>query len=185
MNYIKNDEFSCDYALTVTLKPKQLFKMDANKQLACTKDLLVNRLEEIGIYCKSIVVELTKAYNIHYHGVFCVKKNVIKNLHIVEMGKYVCDKFRNNPLFGFIDVKQCTDVKKWIEYMMKDIKRTYKLMHVYPLVDDNPEWYHLSKLVPLLVLDGEPVHSDIILSETSQKSLYCRPEGPATGMIVP
>lgn len=130
-NYIKNELYGCDWAITVTLKPK-CFKLCAEKQYESTKDFLVRRLNDIGS-TSTVVMELTKNFNVHYHAVLCVRKDTVKNKNIKNIPKYICDSFRNSDMFGFVNIKQCTDVSKWILYMLKDIQNTYTTMGVYPV----------------------------------------------------
>lgn len=99
-----------DYAVTFTLKPKY-HESNAFVQY----DILlavINRCYDK--FKKSIVVEFTKAGNLHAHGV------------IYSTTKRAIHDARKRSDLGFIVVKPIEEWEGWIEYMTKDTIDTYK-----------------------------------------------------------
>lgn len=100
------------FFFTVTLKPI-MYKVDIDKQY----DETANELE---VYLKSIsekltiVAEITKSFNVHYHGI--MKGNTTKRQFI--------NAFRNDKKFGFV---QCTMLVHWekcCQYISKEVAHT-------------------------------------------------------------
>lgn len=110
------------YALTITLKPK-MYNHQAEEQYDIAKPVIYNmNLGEATVIC-----ELTKAYNVHFHCLIEVNETATfkgPKGKLISFERYVCDKFRNNPVIGFVYVKKCTDKSGWITYMLKDIEQT-------------------------------------------------------------
>jgi len=115
--------YSQEYAITVTLLPK-LFKQSIEKQYEMLETEIQNMLEHRSIHL-TLVVELTKSYNIHAHGFIRVsqQKNAVR---------YIYDIFRNSPVTGHIYVKPVDDHPKWLEYICKSLKETKESMYCKP-----------------------------------------------------
>jgi len=118
------------YAFTVTLKP-QCFKKDARAQFEGTADAIEEILCGLG-YNVTCVAELTKNYNIHFHGIITFTKFSF----YVNYQKLFVDKFRNNKVFGFVNIKQMEDESGWIEYISKDFQTTFKSIYKEPIIVD-------------------------------------------------
>lgn len=130
------DKKTQDYAFTITLKPK-MFVHPLKKQLALTKDVLK---ELFSLTCAqyTLVAEVTKNFNIHYHGI--VNFHVINEFH--NSDHYICmfkDCFRKSSQFGYTVVKVIDDFPKWSAYILKDRQKTYSLTHVHPMLHDGHE----------------------------------------------
>lgn len=116
-----SENYSVDYAFTITLKPKRMFQQEPEKQFDETMYHLVGLLESINSKY-SMVIELTKSFNIHYHG-------VIKFPLHDNNGEYDCMKtfyslFRKDSKIGYVYLKQVTEMSIWIEYLCKDLYKT-------------------------------------------------------------
>lgn len=116
------------YSFTVTLKPV-LFRVPAESQYDKTTESLCDMLRDVS-HTYTLVAELTKNMNIHYHGVIIFHmgpKNLIK--------KFV-DAFRAHAKFGFVCIKVITDEPGWIDYISKELKNTYESIGRRPIVYD-------------------------------------------------
>jgi hypothetical protein len=122
---------SVAYAYTVTLQLK-LYKDPPEEQYDTTYSKLRDLLRSMTNYYV-IVAEVTKSYNIHYHG-FIWFGNTVHNC----MKKFH-DKFRKDTMFGFVNIKQCDNDEKWLYYIMKDLKNFYEEIGRRPIVDDTME----------------------------------------------
>lgn len=121
-------EFSQNYAITVTLQPK-LFKQSIEQQY----DALQEDIKEIkgdSNIMISLVVELTKSYNIHAHGFICARSKIAK--------RYIHDKFRKRISTGFIYLKPIDNHDVWLKYVTKNIEETRSTIYCRPpvLVDE-------------------------------------------------
>lgn len=103
--------YSVDYALTITLRPV-MYIHTAQKQY----DLITPEILQIFSECKLILVpELTKQYNLHFHGIINVPLCDGR-----DPSKWIHDKVRTHRKIGMICVKQITDYDTWLTYCMKD-----------------------------------------------------------------
>ena len=131
---------SVKYSFTVTLKPN-LFKDSAEVQYDKTYLTLVKHLMSLSKQF-SVVAELTKNYNIHYHGII---RFVINHKNLM---KRFVDSFRHNTCFGFVNIKQIVDEAGWVEYITKDIHSTRESISRPPVLMD------YFNVLPVLELDG-------------------------------
>lgn len=119
---------SMEYAITISLKP-HIYRNDIDKQLEITmteiREFLSNT-KATGL----LVTELTKASNIHYHGIlkFNVNEQLCKRIPFM-----LNDYFRKSKIIGFICTKQLTDQIGWIQYMLKNYSDTKDLMKINPI----------------------------------------------------
>lgn len=131
------------FAFTVTLLPK-LYKCDATQQYD-------NTFVEIflKIKCMSsanqfvIVAELTKAFNIHYHGTIVMK--LTKNCR-----KTFADSFRGSKLFGFVNIKEITEPEIWHDYIIKDLTTTRESINRPPIIYHDDTLHDLPSLTNLI-----------------------------------
>lgn len=119
------------YAFTVTLKPR-LFSNSPTEQY----DMTYTRLHSI-LNCLSIpesltlVAELTKACNIHYHGM------IIMHVHPKKSAKVrFHNAFRHERDYGFVNLTQIDDEPGWIAYISKNIKSTKDDIDRPPIICD-------------------------------------------------
>lgn len=106
---------SCKFAITITLKP-MLFKNTATEQYDETY-LPLHRLLKALCFEHTVVAELTKAFNVHYHGVVVMP----------DWGncrKRFVDAFRKSRSFGYVCIKMIDDEQGWYDYIRKGIKGT-------------------------------------------------------------
>lgn len=126
---------SVRYAYTITLLPK-LYKLKPEEQYDKTYIEVVKTLKALNSTICT-VAELTKNYNIHYHGVlqysFCDKKE--------DLMKKFYDIFRGHDKFGYVNIKQITDEPKWLEYMSKEIEGTECQINRKPIIIDEFDYY--------------------------------------------
>lgn len=123
--------YSVNYALTVTLRPL-MYKHEPEHQYDVTYDYVRRKLLSLTEHF-TLICEMTKSYNVHYHAVLSLPLNDTSDCQ-----KKIHKLFRNDPNVGFIYVKQVTDFDKWIEYIRKDIVKTCSVLNRRPIIHD---WY--------------------------------------------
>lgn len=115
--------YSCDLAFTITLKPSE-YRRTYEDQYKGSCYLLTSIFNAGG--CKyTMVAELTKQYNIHYHGIIKIPTERGK-----DSIKWFFDRLR---LLSFIGRSECEQVKnyeKWTTYIMKDVDRDIDVLTV-------------------------------------------------------
>lgn len=137
---MENGGFTQAYAFTVTLKP-DCFKQPAEIQYDRTYNQLKEYLSDMSFYY-TLVAELTKNKNIHYHGVI---KFPLPNLRdVIKMFK---DRFRNDKLFGFVDIKVMSDSEGWLDYISKELKETYQSINRRPIIYDGYDLFPTDNFV--------------------------------------
>lgn len=118
---------SCDFALTITLRPST-FVDSCQTQFDKLSQLIKDRLQG----CKlSLIAELTKQWNVHFHGFISVPTAR------GHPSKYIHDRLRHAKI-GFIKVDQITDFNGWKDYIRKDLHITKDYIS-YPIVKDDYE----------------------------------------------
>lgn len=121
---------SFKYAFTVTLKSK-FYKLTPAEQYDMSYNRLYHLLQVISMPgCLTMVAELTKSCNIHYHGV------IIMFLHKKSCRIRFHNLFRREEYFGFVNLTQITDEKNWIEYISKDFVKTKEDLDRPPIICD-------------------------------------------------
>jgi len=116
------------YSFTVTLKPKCFLKPAEDQYDMSVKVLC--QLLQTKVNCYTLVAELTKNANVHYHGIVNFKMG-IRNIN-----KYFQDMFRAHPVLGFVNIKVMDNEPGWVDYIKKDIKVTYESVGRRPIVHD-------------------------------------------------
>jgi len=149
---------SREYAFTITLLPR-LYKMDADAQydlthLPVAKMLLAfGPITQLGL---TLIAELTKQFNIHYHGVFRVNTQYDVLYPDKRLRKQFVDHFRKHALFGFVNISLVKDLTVWTDYIKKEIPDTKLLIGRCPVVFDS------HKLLRQDQLDIEGYLADLI-----------------------
>jgi len=115
--------------ITVTLSPK-MYKYTASEQLDMTRSLIKEALSNRNAI-STIVAELTSQHNIHYH---CYVKTY-KDYSDIYV-KYTHDKLRKIINFGKRQITQVQFENSYIDYLQKDISKTYKTTHCWPVIQD-------------------------------------------------
>lgn len=128
---------SIRYSFTITLQPK-MYKYDASNQYDLT---MYDVAEYLGnLNCEfTLVSELTKSYNIHYHGTIIFK--TIKG----NLKKKFVDHFRAHKTIGFVCIKDITDEPGWIEYISKGLADTKKDVGRPPIIIDQLEYFNFAQ----------------------------------------
>jgi len=115
-----------NYALTITLKPC-MYSRNCQEQYR----IVTPHLEKIldGFKC-SMIAELTKENNIHYHGMAFFKDHF-------ERDRYI-NRFRvNSRMFGKKDQDAVANEPEWVTYINKDLGVTWELLGKSPIVRDD------------------------------------------------
>lgn len=114
-----------DYAITFTLNP-HMYKLMPEDQADMAVAMIKTVFPE-ELYKKTLVLELTKSFNVHVHGIMYSKTK-----------REIYDRLRKNKILGFITVKQIENWSDWVDYITKDTIVTYKQLncrHPVPVND--------------------------------------------------
>lgn len=145
--------YSNEYAITITLKPS-MYHMTAVMQRNAIQGI-INSLTDIKI---SVMVELTKSFNVHLHGTVKVPMKGLKSPeHIVN------DVFRNLKDVGYVCVKPIDDYPHWQSYCLKDYAVTKNELNENPVIRDDNE------LFPAFML--HKIQYDLPDSQASESSI--------------
>lgn len=136
--------FSQHYACTITLQPKTR-KLSAEDQYEkYAHEVVLYDLQKIFPRCKlTLVAELTKSYDLHFHGIIQFDRRYIRKNQCIE--RMFRDRLRLHPIIGFVMLKVITDHNIWLDYITKsqdDFKQDLLLNPV--IVDD---YYHFHPLL--------------------------------------
>lgn len=121
------------YTLNITLSPHMYHKL-AETQYDETVQIVKTLFKKYDPRM-SIIVELTKQYNVHYHGI--VDFEYIKG---IDYKKYIYDSFRNEihkRRLGRPFVIDVFDFHGWKDYIIKDLISTYNSLNRFPVVLDD------------------------------------------------
>lgn len=119
-NFVRNPY---PYAITITLKPicyKLRPLTQYKRSITALNDLIQSELLQFA----DLRPEMTKANNIHYHGVILLEQS--KQIYAND---YVCELFRKLPYFGFICLKELTDAEGWAAYITKQTDEIEHLLY--------------------------------------------------------
>lgn len=119
---------SVRYAATVTLRP-QLYKYKPEEQYDRSYMEVAKMIKALDTRV-DIIAELTKSFNLHYHLTiefinFKPKSNLMLIFH---------NAFRNNKIFGFVNIRQIDNDIKWLEYIKKDLTITKNTINRPPVI---------------------------------------------------
>lgn len=119
-----------DYAFTLTLNPR-IYLDIPESQFDQTYTHVYEKLKSITNNF-TLVAELTKSDNIHYHGVIDLNQRRKFN-----------DKFRKDRYIGFKCIKPLGDATGWKNYITKDLKDTTSSINRRPIINDHYRWFSL------------------------------------------
>lgn len=125
------ERYSQQYTFTVTLLPRQ-HDVPAEEQYDRTSGELERLLTTAGKI--TLVAETTKNFDIHYHGTIQMKLSYVRQRNILKLFK---DMFRGSRLFGYVDIKVCTNEPGWIEYITKGLKEFKDTVGRLPVIVDS------------------------------------------------
>lgn len=119
------------YAFTVTLKPV-MYRWSARVQYTKTHRQLMECVKNLGQV--TLVAELTKNGNIHYHGVIQFNmrtgyKGLITQLFHDRM-RTLCN------VFGHHNITPITDEEGWISYLKKGQESFLTTVEMAPVITD-------------------------------------------------
>lgn len=125
-----------DYFFTVTLRPN-MYRFTADEQFDKTHGELIIMLKILSEKF-TLVTELTKSLNIHWHGIIRLgdKKSPFVNI------------FRGDKQFGFVQLSPITHSEgKVYEYLRKDLANTVKDLNRRPILSDDYKVFSVSDLM--------------------------------------
>lgn len=146
---------SVSYAFTVTLRSK-LYADPAEVQYDKTYKEVLQILNAISSQF-TLVAELTKAFNVHYHGVISWA-SIPKG---VNLRKKFTDAFRPSKQIGYVNIKQIENDAGWNEYITKSLVETRDSLSRPPIVHD---WFNIctSRYSDFVLHSGMMQYDDII-----------------------
>lgn len=119
---------SVDYAFTITLG-KSMYKLEPSVQYDYVVEDIVTRLSSISSKV-TLVAELTKASNIHFHGIIKFKDS-LKPFRL-----QFNNLFRNHKYIGYVHLVQITEWSAWTEYIQKELIETKDSLNRPPILLD-------------------------------------------------
>lgn len=120
------------YSITQTLNSRVMGKIDSPEQYDKTHEHLINILRSIGAKQISMVCELTRNADVHYHGMF-----TMPCASLDQVRYKVNNRIRKCKYFGFRQIDLVTDEPGWIDYIRKDLIHTHQLLARMPIVCDD------------------------------------------------
>jgi len=122
---------SVKYAFTVTLLPK-IYRYPAEKQYDLTYLHIMRILDGLS-HAYTLIGELTRQSNLHYHGVIQyynikARDNLIKKWN---------DAFRGSQYVGHTMIKQMDNEKGWVDYIAKELPTTKEALNRPPILNDH------------------------------------------------
>lgn len=130
----KLGDMSCELEITLTLLPKHYVK-SVEEQAMLARESLLEIMKKIQ--CKAIfVLEITKQYNIHIHGMLQLPKVYQDPL------KTLFQVFRTSKVFGRKTIQQVRYYDSYVEYMVKDIEKTRTVINLWPIIRDDYNLYN-------------------------------------------
>lgn len=129
----KMTSFSVDYSLTITLRPK-CYTKEPEQQFDDTYEHVRRKLYSLTEHF-TLVAEVTKSFNVHYHAI--LKFEIDNSKPSVTYLKEIYKCFRNDDLVGFIKCEQTLGRVSWISYLKKDLFHTYNSINRRPIIYDD------------------------------------------------
>lgn len=115
---LEKPTYTWSYAVTITLKPT-VRRYTAEQQYDRFSEYVVKQIKEYFPGCLlTLCVELTKSYDIHFHGTINFKISEIPK-QVRNYPKWFSDKFRGDKIIGFTLLKVITEHDVWNEYIHK------------------------------------------------------------------
>lgn len=131
------------FAFTQTINVKCLGRFTATQQYDKTATFLHDVLRLNKFIGLTIVCELTEAGNLHYHGFFRYPNQCLDRVNYIW--KNVMKKHPKE--FGFSKIKLVDDHKGWVQYLIKDLKKTMDLIGRFPIISDHDDLLGQDNLV--------------------------------------
>lgn len=138
--------YSQKYAVTFTLHPK-VRRFSAEEQYEKYAHQVVSQyVSTVFPGCKmSLVAELTKSYDLHFHGI--IQFNMSQLRANCNVPRWFREKFRNHPVIGFVCLKAMTEDSIWIEYISKALKEFKDDLNLNPVITDDYNLFDKYKLI--------------------------------------
>lgn len=134
-----------DFSIVLTLKP-YMYVHAPKTQFSMTEDELWKACQ--GYKC-TFIAELTKEYNIHYHGII-----------YFEDGKHRArwlNRLRKCKSFGRKYIENIVNDKLHMDYIAKDIALTESIIEQFPVVRDSYDvLLRKNELIKYFKYDEEP-----------------------------
>lgn len=136
--------FSVNYSFTLTLRPK-CYIHEPERQYDDTYEYIRRKLSSLS-QAFTIIAEVTKSYNVHYHGLISFYYNdniklVNNNINQRDFIKEFHKCFRNDTFVGYIKIDQMRDENNWKAYLKKDLEHTMNAINRRPLIWDFFDWF--------------------------------------------
>jgi hypothetical protein len=128
------------YCITLTLRPV-FYKKSLEEQYDMLYEELRNIIKKENDIRVTMIVECTKSYNIHAHGL--IQLDDLKPNRVTK--RKIHDLFRSSKIIGFIYLKIMEDLLSWMIYICKDINETRLILRCrFPILFDHLDQIPLS-----------------------------------------
>lgn len=131
------EKYSQKYAITITLKPL-VRKLSAQDQFERYAYRVVDDVRSAFSKCRlQLVSELTKSYDIHFHGVIQFDLKGLKPS--LNLPRWFRDKFRASKYIGFVLCKVIDNTEIWKDYISKQLTAFREDIGMCPVIADDYE----------------------------------------------
>lgn len=156
-------KYSIEYAITITLHPS-IRDLDTVAQYDTMRYIVRDHIKDMykkhfpkSVYLPkvSLVCELTKSNDIHYHGTL----QMPMNKEIRDYPIWIRNVFRSNPTkrnpikkdltkyLGYIVLKPITDAKIWTGYLCKTLQEFKERTNRMPIILDDCRLFTAEQLL--------------------------------------
>jgi len=111
-----------------------MYKLDIDKQFDETKNDIVMSLRSVSNKY-TLVTELTKSFNIHYHGL----------IELQGSKRSFVNLFRNEKKIGFVQCNPLYDEEKVATYLSKDLEFNQNELQRRVIINDDYNLFTISQ----------------------------------------
>lgn len=112
--------YTQEYAVTVTLLPKVRKYTAVEQYDKYASEVVAFITQTFPLSKLTLVCELTKSFDIHFHGSIRFSLNAIKN--VKNICRFFTDKFRKHAFIGYVCIKVVDNEPVWRQYISKTLK---------------------------------------------------------------
>lgn len=141
---VLEDNYSVDYAITITTKGKGGFKDKTSEdQFEEISEYIYKNMRDIGIRW-TLFAELHKDMSsVHLHGFVKFELNKIPGKYRNYPPRYLTDLLKKFKPFGYTCIKQVTDFAVWKDYIAKNCEEFMYVTGIHPLIIDDYDMFTL------------------------------------------
>lgn len=140
-----------NFAVTVTTKRNPRFKGQAEDKVIAADEEFAILQEQANLKFRrnkfhvnwkwSMVVELTKSAEPHYHGIVTISTSLPSKYPIEFLNKSLNELTKETKHLGWVLVKPLDNWQVWLEYCKKDLKVTEDLLGLDPVRFNDAQFF--------------------------------------------